>query len=1272
MKKHLILFLLITTLVYSQQEASVWYFGINAGIRFNTDGTVTALTDGQLSTPEGCATISDNTGNLLFYTDGITVYNRNHTVMINGNGLTGNWSTTQSATIVPKPGSSSLFYIFTLDALAGANGFRYSIVDINLDGGLGAVTTQKNILVYTPSTEKLAIVKHANNNDFWVVTHGWNNNSFYSHILTSSGLNNIPVVSNVGLVVTGSTDNVFGYMKISPNGTKLAISNSSIHCELLDFNDTTGVVSNPQILYNGYTYGVEFSPNSEVLYVSAPDPSPYKILQFDLTSSNISGSSQLVYNTNLFGAAALQLGPDNKIYIAHALQTKLGVINNPNILGLGCNIQMNVIDLAGRRCDLGLPPFVSSFFFSPAIQFDNACEGQNATITFNTNQTVLSAIWDFGDGSPVQNSVIGNHVYTTAGTYPVSVTVVTPLGSGTSTRNIVVSTVPTATQPPNILQCDTNNNGLFNFDLTTQNSFILNGQNSANYTVRYFANTTGYTNNIAIANPSNYENAVAYQQQTIIAEVSNNANATCKTTTNFLIDVFDSPLPNSSANIPNLTTCDNTTFGTDIDGRVIFNLTQRASAILNGQSATQFTIEYYRDVALTNPIGTPSNYTNTNSVETIYVKVTNNDNINCVATTSFIIQVFPLPTINNIVDLKQCDDNTDGFSIFNLTEANAKISSNFANETITYFETVSDAQSNINQIPNFITYTNQTVSNDVVYVRVANPITGCFRIATLNLIVSTTQVPVTFTRTFTECDDAILGTNTDGISTFNFASVDTEVRNLFPANQLLTITYYRNLADALQESNAIADISNYRNIGYTNTQNIYTRVDSDLDNDCLLLKSFITLNVERIPIVQPKVYTECDDNQDGIYSFDTSNIESALLSGLTNVTVTYFDANNTPLSSPLPNPFTTSSQILRAVVKNNTPKACSYETTIQFIVDDLPEAFAIPLNLVQVCDNEAEPTLQDGQFAFDTSTFQNTILGSQTGMLVTYFDANNNPLPNPLPNPFVTKTQNIQVVVTNPVNTSCKANLIIPFVVNPVPDITLIASEIVCNEKTLNKVINAGLVDETTITDFSYVWKKDGVILSNQNGYFLSVNEEGIYTVTVTNAQNCSRTRTITVIASDIATIENISVSDLSNNNTIVISVTGAGDYEFSLDNQTYQQSSTFSNIQAGVYTVYVKDLNGCGITQQEVSVLGIPSFFTPNGDGFNDYWNLNGVSNAFNSKTTISIFDRFGKLLKQITPSSQGWDGTFNNQNLPATDYWYTIVLENGKTINGHFTLKR
>ena len=662
------------------------------------------------------------------------------------------------------------------------------------------------------------------------------------------------------------------------------------------------------------------------------------------------------------------------------------------------------------------------------------------------------------------------------------------------------------------------------------------------------------------------------------------------------------------------------------------------------------------------------------------------------------LTIYGIPVVNNVTII-QCDNDLDAISTFNLTVKNNLISSNSANETFTYYKTVDGAKTAdaTQQITTPLAFTNTIPSTMPVWARVVNA-NGCFRTAQITLQVLATQIPVTFKRTFVICDDFLDASGAsnannnkrDGITAFNFSSVTTDIKALLPAGNY-TITYYRNQADALSELNVIADISNYRNIGYPNTQNIWVRVDSDVDNACYGLGPFVYLTVEKMPFANAvPIFRQCDDNQDGTFSFNTSNLETTLLGANQSfpVTVTYFDAANNPLkdangvliNSQFPATFATASQTIKAVVTNNTTQKCFDETTIQFIVDDLPEAFAIPTTRTTTCDDEADPLAQDGKFSFETSTFQSTILGNQPGMNVKYFDGNGNPLSSPLPNPFVTATQNVTVLVENPTNATCTASQIISFEVNPLPKINLntngVEDKLVCqNDPTFFVQLDAGLQDGSSANNYTYIWSKDGTVISGKTIYTLDVNTEGIYTVEVATLASCSRIRTIKVTASDVAVIQTIVVVDLADLNTVTVNVTGAGDYEYSLDEDSgyFQDSNFFTNVPAGIHEVYINDKNGCGpIAHQTIAVIGVPKFFTPNNDGYNDYWNIKGVNAVFNSKSTIYIFDRYGKLLKQLIPSNEGWDGTFNGTTLPADDYWYTIKLEDGRETKGHFSLKR
>lgn len=301
--------------------------------------------------------------------------------------------------------------------------------------------------------------------------------------------------------------------------------------------------------------------------------------------------------------------------------------------------------------------------------------------------------------------------------------------------------------------------------------------------------------------------------------------------------------------------CDNDTDGDDTNGIVQnINLESQTATILGAQNPANFTVSYHSSASDaqsgTNSLVSP--YTNTiRDRQTIHARAIDNGNNNF-DTTTFDIVVIPVPVINAQVELKQCDDDTDGFSNFNLTEANASISNNPGIYDFSYHMSLTDAINNANPIANSTSYTNITSTNDTVWARVMDTNgNGCFKTSQINLVVSTTTIPSSFQREFQEEDDLldisgnnnVNNDNTDGITTFDFSSVTADITSLFPVAQQLTIAYYRNQADALSESNPIADPSNYRNIGYPNSQIIYIRVDSDVDNSCLGFGPHITLTV---------------------------------------------------------------------------------------------------------------------------------------------------------------------------------------------------------------------------------------------------------------------------------------------------------------------------------------------------------------------------------------------------------------------------------------------
>lgn len=706
-------------------------------------------------------------------------------------------------------------------------------------------------------------------------------------------------------------------------------------------------------------------------------------------------------------------------------------------------------------------------------------------------------------------------------------------------------------------------------------------------------------------------------------------------------------------------------------------------------------VKWYDSPTATTPIATGNSYITPilSSTTTYYVDA------GCISERKPITAtIFPLPIVNDIT-IFQCDGDLipDGKTLFNLTVKNDIISSNYNNETFSYYTSSNGAYNALTSdlILNEQAFENSTPTSMDIWTRVSNKTTGCFSVAKITLKVSATNIPSNYKIVIPAvCDDFLdingnnsaNNNNRDGITSFNLSSTKATIQALLPTTEVYTISYYRNKADALIETNAINNLSNYRNIGYPNSQDIWVRIDSNLDNACYGLGPFITLKTEALPIANPVSITrQCDDNDDGIFTFNTTSLESDLVKGQTNVNITYFDQSNNPLkdangvliSSPFPSNFTTSSQTIKAVVTNNTSAGCSDQTTIQFIVDDTPVAFTVPQTLTTTCDDEVNPLEQDGKYGFNTSTFQTTILGGQTGMIVKYYDQNGAALPSPLPNPFITGTQNITATVENPNNPNCTASTILNFVVHPIPSIDINSNgnsnELVCsNLSTFFITLNAGITNNIPTTNYSYIWKKDGIDLGI-NTPTLNVNSVGTYTVEVINSYGCSRTRSITVTASNIATIDSIDVIDLTDVNTITVNISGPGDYEFSLDdsNNFCQNSNIFNNVPAGIHEVFINDKNGCGIVSKIVAVVGIPKYFTPNNDSSNDLWGIKAMAKY--PEAYVQIFDRYGKLIKFLNKSNPYWDGTFNGSALPANDYWYVIKLEEGKPeIRGHFSLKR
>lgn len=375
--------------VHGQKQGNIWYFGDSCGLDFS-NGDPVVLANGKTSSDispgmvqEGTSCISDSSGQLLFYTGGKTIWNRNHMPMPNGTGLMGGTSSTQSSLVVPLPGSDSIFYVFTSDHFQnqGANGYRYSVVDMCLDDGNGdVIPSEKNIWLNGPSTEKLAACEDANGTGYWITGHKMYSDEFYSWHLTSSGIGDT-VISKIGTVhgwqqSTNTWNNGAGQgeMKFNTTGTKLALAISNFqpaYLDLFDFDNNTGEFSNfchfvIDSALHKRIFGVEFSPDGSKLYATLSGGSGgRRLYQFNMSAGGGNCDSIINSRVSLFlidissGAYGLKAGPNGKIYGVFN-NSHLSVINNPNLLGMDAGFELSTIPLTGQNIN-ELPNFIAGY-----------------------------------------------------------------------------------------------------------------------------------------------------------------------------------------------------------------------------------------------------------------------------------------------------------------------------------------------------------------------------------------------------------------------------------------------------------------------------------------------------------------------------------------------------------------------------------------------------------------------------------------------------------------------------------------------------------------------------------------------------------------------------------------------------------------------------------------------------------------------------------------------------------------------------------------------
>jgi len=444
------------------------------------------------------------------------------------------------------------------------------------------------------------------------------------------------------------------------------------------------------------------------------------------------------------------------------------------------------------------------------------------------------------------------------------------------------------------------------------------------------------------------------------------------------------------------------------------------------------------------------------------------------------------------------------------------------------------------------------------------------------------------------------------------------------------------------------------------TPGVY-KVEVSLGASTCIASGEVTIEYAPLPSLTNTTLIQCDEEQDGIALFNLTRADNIIRQGDNTLgPVTYYlnllAAQNQDTAQSITNLGTYLSNPRTVYASVTNTSGCSSIATVSLQISNNPVASFRDL---EKCDNDGAI---DGYLTFNLREADPLILqGLPAGLEVQYYLNRQNALlqVDMLPDNFTNNIVYQMFVYARIINGSdCYG--IIPlhlFVNNNSPADFEDETVILCEDTSLSL--------EVAPTFNTYSWSNGGTT------YQTSATQAGTYTVTVSDGNTCLATKKFIVVLSKKPQITTVDIDDFNENgSTVLIHYIGSGNYEFSIDGIIFQPSPYFADVAAGEYTARIRDKNGCGEDFQQIQVLNYPKYFTPNGDGYNDFWSIKNLPSLSNMK--INIFDRIGKLVYQINSKQQSWDGKYGAEDLPSADYWFVIHKEDGKTIKGHFALKR
>ena len=851
------------------------------------------------------------------------------------------------------------------------------------------------------------------------------------------------------------------------------------------------------------------------------------------------------------------------------------------------------------------------------------------------------------------------------------------------TLDLVVNPLPSPLTPTALEVCDIDNDGFASFTLTDKNIEIIGGEPGVLLTYHETL-LDAQVGNYALTSP--YINIVTPSQIIYVRAVYPlpplGTGTGCFETVQ--LELIVNPTPIIPFNIEDLVVCDD-----DRDGVSIFDLTDKEDIIYGTQSPADFTLTYYltQEHATngTPRIANPTVFENTINPQTIWVRLEHNFT-ECFKIGKFNIFSQSGPSVVQPLEpLTECDDlgdPNDGVTLFDLTLMNDVITDGVSGVTVEYY-TDPDLYFSI---MNPTAYENLTNPQNI-YTRVTNVNTSCFNTSIyLTLRVAANPDP--------EDPDPIIlcDVNNPGDMKEVFDLTNREVQIL--DGETWNLSYYNSYQDAIDNNDMIAIPTIYTNV--TSPEIVYVRVSIDISDvtacfEIVELELIVNPLPDATAVISP--YIICEVPSDGEAVFDLSTKIGEILNGqdpfIFEVLFYENQADADFMINAIQNPTTYSNlvnpQTIYVVILNGTT-AC-FVATQSFDIEEQEGAVANPPDPHAICDNLDE---NDGIAEFDllNQDLLDEILGAQNSsvyQLDFYGTLDNATLGvSPLPVTYINiiNPQIIYARVTN-TNTVCYDITQVILKVELIPELVLDDVYTLCVDALGNSIPEvAGNISLPVIDTglnpsiYMFEWQLNSEVLWGEIGASITVLQEGTYMVIVTEIlTGCMSSATTTVVTSSPPLNYSVEVTDaFASEHTITATANGIGDYEFQLDGNPFQGSGVFLDVAPGNHLVTIKDVNGCGSVTITVIVIDYPQFMTPNQDGYHDTWNIIGISDG-DPTAKIYIFDRHGKLLKQLSTFSTGWDGSYNGNPMPSNDYWFRVeYTENNtkKEFSGHFTLKR